>query len=93
MMDPKIAITAWAVVRGDNPGFFFCNISKSTKLRFEHHIAWNRKSFLEFFHARLRIIGIPDLDLLSFTGHSMKRRGVQVLRFLGVKDRTIMDWE
>ena len=41
---------------------------------------------------RLKSIGVPDDEVESFTGHSLKSGGALLLRELGVRDVTIMQW-
>lgn len=78
--------------RGDAPGFFFCNIVLNKAIRVVHHEAWPRISFVEFMQDRFEKIGQGRGFVKAHTGHSPKRGGVQLLRFLGVKDMHIMKW-
>ncbi len=59
-------------------------------LQLEHKKPWERRYFTDFLHNRLLSIGIPPSDVKCITSHSLKRGGVQLLRFLGVKDQSIM---
>ncbi len=81
-----------ALTRGDSEGYLFCNIAGRSQLRFEHHVPWNRKRFLEFLHNSLHQIEIPPSETKLITGHSLKLRGVQFLRALVVQEQSIMAW-
>ena len=92
LMDPLFAVSAWVLMRGDCPGFLFCDIQGDTHLKFCHDVPWTRKKFQDWMRSRLQCIGIPSEDTEFLTGHSLKRGGVQLLRMLGLKDKSIMTW-
>lgn len=54
--------------------------------------AWRNKKFVDFLRLRLGDVGVPASETGLYTGHSLKRGGVQVMRSLGVKDLSIMKW-
>lgn len=53
---------------------------------------WPRKSYVSFLKDRLTEIGIGSGVVNTHSGHSPKRGGVQLLRYLGCKDHFIMKW-
>ena len=92
LMDTRIALTFCILARGDAPGFLFCNIAGVHSLRIMHDEPWTKRSYIEFMRIRLQSICISPVHATSVTGHSGRRGGVQLLRFLGVKDVCIMNW-
>lgn len=93
LMDPLFALAAWVYARGNLDGFLFCNIVRSdSSSRMILEEPWPRKSFVSFMQERFRDIGFGSGVLNAHTGHSPKRGGVQLLRFLGCKDTFIMKW-
>ena len=92
IMDANLALAAWVLRRGDAPGYLFCSVSNLSQLRIDHEVALPRNQFIRFLHSRLESIGVPPAHIQSYTGHSIKRGGVQLLRALGVTDATIMKW-
>lgn len=91
VMDPFFAISAWMEVRGDTEGYLFCKIDlEGTKQRMRHHDPWSNKDFVSFMRKRLVSLGMATARANLFTGHSLKRGCVQLLRTLGLKDEDIM---
>ena len=92
-MDPFSALTAWLIVRGDCPGFLFCTINGTGQhSRIDPTKPWPRTSMIAHMHQRFSTLGFGEAYSHAFTGHSAKRGGVQLLRFLGCKDQYIMHW-
>lgn len=93
LMDPLFAFTSWLLVRGNLDGYLFCDILGNVSAqRLILHEPWSRKSFVACMQGRFAEIGIGSGIARSHTGHSPKRGGVQILRFLGCKDLFIMNW-
>lgn len=86
LIDPCIALAAWSLRRGESSEYLFCSITGTSNIRIEYYAPWKRKHFTALFCERLTSIGIPLSDVESVTGHSLKRGGVQLLRFLFIKD-------
>lgn len=92
LMDTFFALSFWALQRGDSPGLLFCNVLQNNAIHIAHHEPWARKQFVSFMQERFEKIGLGSANARAHTGHSPKRGGVQLLRFLGVKDANIMSW-
>ncbi len=91
-MDARVAVTSWVLVRGDNSGYLFCNIVGKENLRIVHDEPWLKGTYISLMRNRLQLTGIPPVQSKNVTGHSGRRSGVQHLRYLGVKDKGIMEW-
>lgn len=55
-----------------------------------HHEHWPNKEFVAFMRRRMVGIGIASARAILFTGHSLKRGSVQLLRTLELKDEYVM---
>lgn len=91
-MNVHLAFTAWAKLRGDKAGFLFCDLEERKHFRLVHHEAWPNKKFVSFLQSRLSSIGVPQELSKFYTGHSIKRGRVQLLRLLQVRDTSFMKW-
>lgn len=92
-MDPFISLSSWLEIRGDTPGFVFCDIDGDPnvgKQRLKHGDPWPAEKFKKFFQTRLIQLGMAPQLAKFYTGHSLKRTCVQLLRTLGVLDVDIM---
>lgn len=92
LMDPMLALSAWLLVRGDAQGFLFCSIVGESPKSLKYCTPWSKKHFESFMARRFVSLGIGQSIARTYTGHSGKRGGVQLLRFLGCKDIFIMNW-
>lgn len=89
--DPMLALSAWLEVRGDEDGYFFCQINgHGENQRVVHHQIWANKDFVSFMRGRLISCGMAPTTARLFTGNSLKRGCVQLLRALGVKNEEVM---
>lgn len=90
-MDPMFVLISWLIRRVYSDGFLFFNILRTKSLQLGHSEPWTR--IFCFIDARPIY---PDWNgkntAKARTGHSRKRGGVQMLRFLCVKDSYIMQW-
>lgn len=90
-MDPFFAVSTWLEIRGDTDGYLFCQVQWEPGLqRIVHHHPWSNKDFVKFMRSRLIAVGIAPVSAKMFTGHSLKRGCVQLLRTLGMKNEAIM---
>lgn len=93
LTDPFVSMSARLEVRGDTPGFLFCNIVGDGEMqRICHHQPWQNRKFVEFMRSRFISLGMAPGEAKLFTGYSLKRGCVQLLRNLGVQDEEVMRW-
>ena len=92
LMDPQIALCNRVLFRGDTPGFLFCNVVEKEYLWAIHEEPWGKDSCVESMRRRLDSISIPVARVKKITGHRARRWGIQLLRYLGVKDSCILRW-
>eukprot|EP00171_Calliarthron_tuberculosum_P004541 IDg4541t1 len=78
---------------GGLAGYVFCSIKCCTKgVRVLHHDPWSRKDLLQFLSNLCKSLGVGSSRARQYTGHSAKRGGVKLLRFLGFTDAFVMRW-
>lgn len=91
-MDPQIAPLTWLTIRGTSDGFLFCDLSQDSdgfsKLNPSKPLISAR--FTTTMRKRLLSIEIGPGDVLMYSGHSIKRGSVQLLRTLGLRDEYVM---
>ena len=93
IMDPIFAFSMWLHVRGNVEGYVFCQVvGEGSNAKIVHHTPYSRKTLLNFLQSRSMTLGYGVRRAKRFTGHSAKRGGVQLMRFLGCTDLYIMNW-
>ena len=91
--DPFVAFLSFLKVRGDVPGFLFCDMSTSRNagIILNPRKPWSNKCYTAFMRERLSEIGVGAGNLPMYSGHSLKRGCVQLYRSMHVRDEQIMD--
>ncbi len=88
LTDPFVALLSWMSMRGNRPGYLFCDVTDKNVIVTNKF--WTTNDFKVFLRARLRLCGVGPGNLDRYSGHSMKRGCVQLYRSLGVRDEHIM---
>lgn len=91
-MDPFVALLSWLTIRGPKNGYIFCDVKNNsgcTKINCSIPLSASR--FTKILPDKLRTIGIGTSDVSMFSGHSLKRGCVQLLRSLGLRDKCVME--
>ncbi len=90
LLDPFIALFTWMILRGNSPGYLFCDVNRNNMISTDK--PWSVSSFQDFIRNRLRMCVVGSNDMLWCTGHSINRGSAELCRWIGVRDQQICGW-
>ena len=91
LLEQFSALLSWMTVRGPQERFLFCDVRNNRGINvIDCSSPMTAARFTKVLRTRLESIGVGSCDVAMYSGHSLKRGCVQLLRSLGLREEYVV---